>query len=292
LALRLADMLAQAGRDAVIVNADSVQVYRDIPILAAAPDAGELGQVPHRLYGAWDGAMACSAADWAASARAEIDEAHRTGMVPILCGGTGLYLRTLLEGIAPVPAIDPLVREQVRGLAQDAAREALEREDPQAAARLAPADTARTMRALEVVRSTRHRLADWQARKHGGIADRIALHPLVLLPDREWLYQRCDRRFAQMVDGGAVEEVEALLARRLDPALPVMRAIGVREVAAWLKGDLGRDEAIAAGQIATRQYAKRQYTWFRHQPPADWHRVGNENVLNSGYFVSLLRKMG
>jgi len=288
----LAETLAQAGHEPVVINADSVQVYRDIPILSAAPSVEEQSRFPHHLFGTWDGAIACSAADWAARARIEIDEAHERGALPILCGGTGLYMRTLLEGIAPVPPIDPQVRTQVRELTQDDARAALEIEDPQAAARLAPADAARTTRALEVLRSTGRRLADWQASKSGGIGGQITLHPIVLLPDRDWLYQRCDQRFAEMIENGAIEEVEALLARQLDPSLPVMRAIGVREIAAWLKGELGRDEAIAAGQIATRQYAKRQFTWFRHQPPVAWTRLDNKNVSDSSFFVSLLRQMG
>ena len=212
--------------------------------------------------------------------------------MPILCGGTGLYLRTLLDGIAPVPEIDPAVRESVRKLSQDKARAALEAEDPDAAARLAPADAARTTRALEVVRSTGRTLSDWQEHKEGGIGSAISLAPMILLPDREWLYERCDRRFVMMLDQGAVEEVEALLERNLDPALPVMRAIGVREIAAMIKGELGQAQAIAAGQQATRQYAKRQYTWFRHQPPDDWPRVDNKSIADVSFLVSLLRESG
>ena len=203
------------------------------------------------------------------------------GAVPILIGGTGLYLRTLLDGIAPVPAIDPTIRVEVRGLSQTDARAALELEDPAAAARLAPADAARTTRALEVLRSTGRPLAAWQAEKSGGIAEDVDLSALVLLPEREWLYDRCDRRFAAMVEGGAAEESEALLARKLDPALPVMRAIGVREITALLQGELSRAEALLAGKLATRQYAKRQYTWFRGQSPQDWHRAESESCFET-----------
>lgn len=256
-----------------MLNADSAQVYRDLRVLSARPDEDEMGGIEHRLFGAWDGATACSAADWAAAAKREIAELHTQGTVPVLVGGTGLYLRTLLDGIAPVPPIDPAIRAQVRALAQSEARAALEREDAPAAARLAPADNARTTRALEVIRSTGHALAEWQANKVGGIGNTIDLHALVLLPEREWLTERCDRRFAAMLESGAPDEVAALAARNLDPALPVMRAIGVPEIAAWLRGELARDQALKAGQAATRQYAKRQYTWFRHQPPADWARA-------------------
>ena len=257
----------------MVLNADSAQVYRDLRVLSARPSAEEMGGIEHRLFGAWDGGTACSAADWAAAVKREIAELHTQGTVPILVGGTGLYLRTLLDGIAPVPPIEPAIRAQVRALAQNEARAALEREDPAAASRLAPADNARTTRALEVIRSTGRGLAEWQASKVGGIGKDVDLNALVLLPEREWLTERCDRRFAAMLEGGARDEVAALLARNLDPALPVMRAIGVPEIAAWLRGELARDQALQAGQAATRQYAKRQYTWFRHQPPAGWARA-------------------
>ncbi len=133
-------------------------------------------------------------------------------------------------------------------------------------------DSTRIARALEVVRSTGHPLAHWQTRRVGGIADGVELHPLILLPPREVLYARCDARFARMIDEGAVEDVEALLARSLDPSLPVMRAIGVPEIAGYLRGECSREELLARGQQATRNYAKRQYTWFRRQPPQDWPR--------------------
>lgn len=280
LAVRLA-LLAQArGRPAVVINADSAQVYADLRVLSARPSEAEMAGVPHRLFGTWDGAQACSAAEWAAAARQEIDAAHEAGALPILVGGTGLYIRTLLEGIAPVPAIDPAVREAVRALPVAEAHAALAAEDPERAAALNPADTTRVARALEVVRSTGKSLAAWQAEKVGGIGARIGLRPLVLLPDRDWLYERCDRRFAMMMESGAIEEVRALLARRLDPQFPVMRAIGVPETAAFLGGRLSFHDAVAAGQQATRNYAKRQYTWLRHQPPGDWPRFGSENSIN------------
>ena len=275
----------------MVINADSAQVYADLSVLSARPGGKEMGGIEHRLFGAWDGADACSAADWAVAAKREIAELHAEGAVPILCGGTGLYMRTLLEGIAPVPGIKPAIREQVRALSQADARAALEIEDPEAAARLDYADASRTTRALEVIRSTGRTLKDWQAHKTGGIGDDIALYPLVLLPEREWLYERCDRRFAMMLEHGAIEEVETLLARNLDPALPVMRAIGVPEIAGLLQGDLSRAQAIVSGQTATRHYAKRQYTWFRNQPPESWSRDDNKTIDEYDIFVSLLRRM-
>ena len=290
LAVRLGQRLEAQGKKAVVLNADSAQVYADLCVLSARPSEEEMGGIEHRLFGAWDGSTACSAADWAAAAKREIASLHAEGAVPILCGGTGLYMRTLLEGIAPVPEIDPAIREQVRALSKGEARAALEAEDPEAASRLAPADASRTTRALEVVRSTGRTLKEWQAQKTGGIGSQIDLHPLLLLPAREWLYERCDRRFVLMLDGGAIGEVEALLARQLDPSLPVMRAIGVPEIAGLLQGDLSRDECIVAGQRATRQYAKRQYTWFRHQPPGSWPRDDNKTIDEYDILVSLLRK--
>jgi tRNA dimethylallyltransferase len=269
----LAVRLAQAA-NGVVINADASQVYADLQVLSARPSAQEMTQAPHRLFGHIDGGEACTAARWAAEAQMEIDSAHQEGRLPILVGGTGLYLRTLIDGIAPVPDIDPGIRAAVRALPVAEAHAALSREDPDAAARLAPADTTRVARALEVVRSTGKPLSYWQQHKSGGIADRIHLSPLILLPPRDWLIARCDLRFEQMVEGGAVKEVEALLARNLSPSLPVMRAIGVPEIAGWLRGDMDRETMLERGRIATRQYAKRQYTWFSRQPPDSWAREG------------------
>lgn len=273
----------------MVINADSAQVYRDLRVLSARPIEAEMRGVEHRLFGAWDGAEACSAADWAAAARREIENAHLAGVLPILVGGTGLYLRTLLDGIAPVSAIDPSVREVVRALPVADAYAALRDEDVEAAARLSPNDRARVARALEVVRSTGRPLGEWQRERVGGIGHGIVLHPVVLLPGREWLYERCDRRFAAMLEDGAVAEVEALLVRDLPPSLPVMRAIGVPEISAMLRGEISRDEALALGQQATRQYAKRQFTWFRRQPPQDWVRSESEDYDLEARFVSLLQ---
>ena len=277
----LALLLAERT-DGAIVNADSAQIYRDLPVLSAAPTKAEQARVEHRLYGAIDGANPCSAADWAAIARREIADLHVNGRLPILAGGTGLYLRTLLDGIAPVPPIDPNLRQKVREATVEENRRRLQELDPHAAERLKPGDTTRIARALEVILSTGRSLAQWQQERRGGIGDAVALRPLILLPPRDWLYARCDERFAGMFESGAIDEVEALLARGLNPNLPVVRAIGVRETAAYLSGDLSREEAIAAGQQATRRYAKRQYTWFARQPPADWPRfreIPDESAL-------------
>ena len=256
----------------MIVNADSAQLYRELRILSAAPDANDLARADHRLFGVLDGAIACSAADWAGMARREIAQAHASNRLPILVGGTGLYLRTLLQGIAPVPPIDPAVRKTVREAPVRENRARLAGLDPDAWARLNPGDTTRIARALEVVLSTGRTLAEWQQGRAGGIGNEIDVRPILLLPPRDWLYRRCDQRFTRMIEEGAADEVRALLERDLDPNLPVMRAIGLPEIAAWQQGSMTRDEAIAAGQQATRRYAKRQYTWFAHQPPREWPR--------------------
>lgn len=267
----LALALAEA-RGGVVINADSAQVYRDLRIVSARPSEADEARAAHRLYGTRDGADACSAADWAVDAKAAIAEAHAAGRLPILAGGTGLYIRTLIEGIAPVPEIDPSVRKAVRALSVGEAHAALAVEDLEAAVRLRASDTSRIARALEVMRSTGRTLKAWQAEKHGGIGDQVALSPVILLPPRDWLHARCDARFEATFSEAGIEEVRLLLARHLPALAPVMRAIGVREIAAFLRGETTRDAALAAGKIATRQYAKRQYTWFRRQPPEAWPR--------------------
>lgn len=273
---------------ATLINADASQVYRDLRIVSARPSEAEEREAPHRLFGHVDGSQSYSAAAWAAEAREEIDTTRSEGRVPILVGGTGLYLRTLLDGIAPIPEIDPGVRREVRALPVASAHQALSREDPEAAARLSPNDTTRVARALEVIRSTGKTLRTWQAAREGGIGDAVRLGPLILLPPRDWLFARCDVRFEAMLAGGGIEEVEALLARNLDPSLPVMRAIGVREIAALI-ADPTDPAPVEQAKIATRQYAKRQYTWFRNQPSVDWPRI--EAQLDNDHINNLAIKL-
>ena len=285
----LALLLAEAA-DGVVINADSAQVYRDLRIVSARPGPEDEARVPHRLYGTRDGEDVCSAAEWAAEARAEIAAAHAAARLPILCGGTGLYLRTLIEGIAPIPEIDPAIRRAVRAMAPGEAHLALVLEDREMARRLRPGDSARTQRALEVIRSTGRPLGEWQAEKTGGIGDQVALRPLILLPPRDWLHARCDERLEKIFSDKGIEEVYSLLERRLPALAPVMRAIGVPEIAAFLQGELTREQALAAARVATRQYAKRQYTWFRRQPPADWPRF--EAVLDHATLPDALALLG
>ena len=268
LAMALADLTPS-----VIVNADSMQVYRDLRVVTARPSEADEARQPHRLFGYIDGAEACSAARWAADAREAIAAVHHTVRLPILVGGTGLYIRTLLDGIAPVPDIDSVVRSEVRAMPVGDAHEALTREDAEAAARLAPADTTRVARALEVVRATGRTLKHWQSERAGGIGGAIRTVPLVLLPPRDWLFERCDLRFETMLKNGAIDEVLQLLARDLDDELPVMRAIGVAQIAAIATDPASRTRHVSEGQLGTRQYAKRQYTWFANQSPSHWPRA-------------------
>jgi tRNA dimethylallyltransferase len=258
--------IALAEREhGTVINADASQVYRDLRILSARPSAEEEARVPHRLFGYRDGAQACSAADWAADAKAAVAETLAAGRLPVLVGGTGLYIRTLLDGIAPVPEIEPQIRAAVRTLTAAEAHAALLHEDPAAAARLHPNDTGRLQRALEVIRSTGRPIAAWRESRVGGIADSVRIElETILMPVAE-LYARCDERVDRMIAAGAVAEVAALRERRLDPALPVMRAIGVNELSQWLDAKLPLEEAVAAVKQATRNYAKRQRTWLRHQ---------------------------
>ena len=269
----LAVALAET-RDGVVINADSAQLYRDLRVVSARPSPEEEARAPHRLFGHVDGAdLGYSAARWASEAKGEIAATHAAGKLPILVGGTGLYLRALLDGIAPVPPIHAAIRAEVRGLVVAEAHAQLATLDPDMAAALNPADTTRVARALETIRSTGRSIADWRGAKIGGIGAEIDLAALILLPDRDWLNARIDARFEIMVREGQAE-VAALLARAdVSPDAPVRRAIGVAEIAALLSGEIDAATATARGATASRQYAKRQYTWFRNQPPESWIRT-------------------
>jgi tRNA dimethylallyltransferase len=286
LALTLAERIG-----GTIVNADASQVYADLRVLSARPSPRDETRAPHRLFGHVDAASAHNAAAWAAEAKAAIAKVHAEGGTPILVGGTGLYIRTLLDGIAPVPAIRPDIRAAVRGLDTADAYIALGQEDPEAAGRLRPSDTTRIARALEVVRSTGRTLADWQTELVGGIRNRVRLAPLLLIPDARWLAERIDARFVAMLAQGAIEEVDRLLARKLDPALPAMRAIGVAEIALWRAGLLTHDAMVSRAQAASRRYAKRQRTWFRHQSPAAWMRTSQSYDEIDGVIGLFFRDM-
>ena len=250
-----------------IINADSAQVYKDLRVLTARPDQREEARVPHRLFGYIDGAEPYSAARWAGDAMRVIDDVITEGRHPILVGGSGLYQRTLLEGIAPVPAVDPAIRTAVRSLSVKEAYIALSNEDPVAAGKLSPNDTSRVARALEVIRSSGRPLSEWQSERGGGIGNRIDLRVILLLPDSAVLGARIRDRAQRMLQSGAIEEVEALRARNdLAADAPVLRAIGVNIVGGLIDETLDHDEAQEKLVTATRRYAKRQVTWYRHQP--------------------------
>lgn len=257
-----------ARLNGVIINADAMQVYQGLPILTAQPDAAIRDQLPHRLYENIDPAVNFSAGAWLAAAQRELQLARANGQCAIFVGGTGLYFQALVQGLADIPEIPPTLRAQLRqdfhtqGEATIRAR--LAEHDPAAAAQIRPGDQLRLLRALEIVLATGTTQRDWQRTTRGGIGT-AQVQPILLLPPRDALYAACERRFEQMVAAGAVAEVKALLARRLAPELPAMKIIGVREIAAFLAGELAWENACTAAQQATRHYAKRQMTWFRNQ---------------------------
>jgi len=272
----------------VVINADSQQVYRDLPILTAQPTAAMQARVPHRFYGIIDAGESCSAGRWLALARAAIADAKAAGQLPILAGGTGLYFEALLKGLAELPPIPAAARAEAKALHAQLGpagfHARLAALDPEAAARLPPSDTQRLTRAYEVAIATGRPLSAWQKDQEAPPAARAAA--IVLLPPRETLYAACDARVLEMMAGGAEAEVQALLARRLAPDLPAMKAVGVREIGTWLAGAASCAEAIAAMQQATRNYAKRQYTWFRQRlPESDSLR---KRVVNEQFSERLL----
>ena len=264
--------LAQRLRGTVI-NADSMQVYRELRVLTARPRPGDEARAPHRLYGTVSAAESYSVGRWLDDVASALAEARRKGRLPILVGGTGLYFKALTEGLAPVPDIPAEVRsywrEQGEMLGRDGLHEALATRDPATAARLGAADPQRIVRALEVIDATGISLSEWQG---GDAAPLLASDDalrLVIAPEREPLYAAIDARFDLMLEHGAIEEVRDLLSLNLDPGLPAMRAHGVRELGAHLSGTIGRDEAVTKAKTESRRYAKRQMTWARRFM-ADW----------------------
>jgi len=270
LALRMAQAVS-----GVIINADSMQVYRDLRVITARPTAAEAAQVPHRLYGEVDAAVNFSAGAWVAEAAVMLEQARAQRRRPIFVGGSGLYFKALTRGLSAVPAIPAEVRDGVRARLEregvEALHAALARVDPAAAERLKPRDRTRIARALEVVEATGRPLADWHRDSQPPLLPQGSCIALFLAPDRDALYARIDARFDAMLRAGAVAEVERLAARRLDPLLPAMKAHGVPALIRHLQGEITLEEAAAIGRSDTRHYAKRQFTWFRHQlPEFEW----------------------
>ena len=270
LALRLARAL-----DGEIVNADALQLYRDLRVLTARPSAAEEAEAPHHLFGVADGADGWSVGRWLAAVAPLLDDIAARGRPAVVVGGTGLYFRALTKGLAEIPGVSAAVRqaagEQFGRLGEAAFRAALADLDPAAAARIAPGDRQRLLRAYEVAKATGRPLSAWQARTRAPLAA-DAWRAAVLEPGRAELYARCDLRFQCMMEGGALDEARTLLARGLDPALPVMKAVGLRELGAHLAGELPLEAAVALARRETRRYAKRQLTWLRNQTP-DWPRL-------------------
>jgi tRNA dimethylallyltransferase len=266
----LALELAQKA-EGVIINADSMQVYRDLRVITARPTVDEEVVVPHRLYGHVDAAANFSAGAWLADAAVALAQARAQNRLPIFTGGSGLYFKALTSGLSAVPPIPPEVREGVRARLERNGVEALHAElrqlDPAAAERLKPRDRIRIARALEVVEATGRSLTDWHCDGLPALLPPGTFSALFLSPDRDQLYARIDARFDAMLKAGALEEVAHLAARHLDPLLPAMKAHGVPALIRHLEGEVTLDEAAVTGRADTRHYAKRQFTWFRHQLP-------------------------
>jgi tRNA dimethylallyltransferase len=270
----LALELAQKAGGAVI-NTDSMQVYRDLRVLTARPSLAEEAAVPHRLYGCVDAAVNYSAGHYVRDAKEVLDEVRRGGGLPIFIGGTGLYFKALTRGLSAVPPVPDEVREAVRlRLDRDgveALHAELARRDAAAAARLNVRDRTRIARALEVIEATGRPLAEWHADTTPPLLPEGSYRALFIAPEREALYARIDARFDAMLADGALEEVTRLAARGLDPLLPAMKAHGVPALIRHLRGEITREEAAMIGKADTRHYAKRQFTWFRHQlPEFEW----------------------
>ncbi|RXH18213.1 tRNA (adenosine(37)-N6)-dimethylallyltransferase MiaA [Bradyrhizobium guangzhouense] len=271
-ALALALALNAGG---VVINADSMQVYRDLRIITARPTQDEEARVPHRLYGHVDAAVNFSAGAWVSDATKVLDEVRADGRLPIFVGGTGLYFKALTAGLSAVPPIPVEVREGVRARLEQNGVEALHaelaRRDPRAAERLNLRDRTRIARALEVVEATGRSLLDWHHEGQPPLLPEGSFQAVFLAPERDELYARIDARFDAMLRAGALDEVELLAARDLDPLLPAMKAHGVPALIRHLRGELSLEEAAMIGRADTRHYAKRQFTWFRHQlPQFEW----------------------
>jgi len=268
-----------------VINADSMQIYRELRILTARPGPEDEARAPHRLYGVLPASERCSAGRWREMALAEIAAAHDAGRLPIVCGGTGLYLRALTEGLSPMPDVPKEIRAFFSARLADEGAAALHQElaalDPEMAARLDERDSQRILRALEVLEATGRSLAEWQAGPADSPPEHLRFATILLAPPREALYAACDRRLEVMLESGALDEVRRLTAMGLDPTLPAMKALGVREFATHLAGNAELSSALDAARTMTRRYAKRQMTWFRHQIVADI-------ILNAQYSESLL----
>ncbi len=269
--------LAAADKyDGVIINCDSMQVYRELRLISARPSEADETKAPHKLYGVIPAAEACSAGSWRELAVPEIEACWQTGKVPIITGGTGLYIKALMEGLSEIPDIPEEIREEAsqrRGeIGAEAFHQELKEFDPISAERLNPTDRQRVIRAYEVYLGTERSLTDWHQDAPTTPPLKARYQSVIFEPPRAELYAKCEARFDWMMEQGALDEVDALRGLGLDPTLPAMKALGVPELIAYLNGDLPLEEALSAAKQATRRYAKRQMTWFRNQIVQD-HRV-------------------
>jgi len=272
-------------KNGVIVNTDSMQGYAVLNVLTARPSAEDLARAPHHLYGHVSPRTAYSTGAWLRDVMRLMGEGVFEGRMPIFVGGTGLYFRALAEGISEMPEIPPAIRDRWRYRlledGPDRLHRILRQEDPETAQRLRPTDGQRIVRALEVLEASGRSILRWQQERGRPLIDRANAHFFVIEPERPVLVNRIDQRFERMLEMGALEEVRALSALALDPALPAMKAIGVRELQAADSGELEFSEAIARAKIATRQYSKRQGTWFRNQLGPEWKRIGAAEALET-----------
>lgn len=263
------------GNNAVIFNADSMQVYTHLQILTARPSVAQMAQVPHLLYGHRDPAQPYSVAAWLKEVAPLLDKVHGEGKTVIFVGGTGLYFKGLTEGLSWVPQLDEAIRQKWRNYSDSRSLHGeLEKRDGAAALKLRPSDHQRIIRALEVIDSTGKSILDWQNQDKGSaLIGPGGLKKILLMPERSLLHQRINGRFDRMVEEGALSEVEAFMKHKFDASMPAMKAIGVRQISAHLGGELSLEEAIEKSKAATRQYAKRQSTWFNNQFGDDWQRL-------------------
>jgi tRNA dimethylallyltransferase len=263
--------------DGMVINADSMQVYDTLKVVTARPDETEMDGIPHRLYGHVPAGAYYSTGDWLREMATLLENLRAEGRMPVVVGGTGLYFKALTGGLANMPVIPAELRDALRARLLAEGPEALHAEleiaDRAVADALNPKDGHRIVRALEVVRATGQSIEQYRRKAGPMLIDPDKARKLVVLPERELLHQRIDRRFAQMMDQGAIEEVQALLSLDLPSELPVMKAIGVSQIVAMLAGQMRRDEVIERASAATRQYAKRQMTWFRNQMDQSWERI-------------------
>jgi tRNA dimethylallyltransferase len=258
----------------VVINADSMQVYAELNLLTARPSADDEARAPHKLFGMMPAAEICSVGRWVTLAEAEIESASASGLLPLIVGGTGMYIKSLRDGLAAVPEVPDDINAEVRALyielGGEAFREQLATLDPDAAERLPAGDSQRLTRAMAVVRATGMTLDAWQAQQPPAPALAARYFTISVLPEREDLYAACDARFDTMLSAGALAEVEAFLALGFDASLPAMKAVGVPELARHLSGDISLEEAGEVAKQATRNFAKRQLTWMRNQVTADY----------------------